>query len=521
LTSFHSTGSAKRYIFKNASITASLSALGTVSGLVLDALILGVFGAGSRTDALFVALTVPLIITSVFSIQSPKILIPVFSEYFRHHREPEAWQLLRNLLTTSGCVLIGICLLGTGLSSVVVALQIPGLESTTIAAGVSLSRIVFWLVLCQGLASIMQSVLYAQDRFLISSSGKLLTNVVTIIAVVLYHARFDVRAVAGGMLLGNAAQVILLMLALSRRDFRYRWVLNPGDRHLHELIRSFRNPLAGHVVGESGVILQNVLCSFLGVGSVTVMRYASRIVQALAGILLGSVVQVTLPLMARHAAASDLKAQRRTLLESMQLLAGVGVPVCVWLVLAAEPLVILLFQRGEFSRADAALTALLIRLMVPDVLLGRIVSVTQTLFYANMDTRTPLISTLIFAGSHTGLAILLTNVFGIVGLPVAVSLASLSNAVYMIVALQSRFGPVGWREIRDFPLRLAAACVIGGAAFIIGTKLLALTTFSYPFAKVIGVAMPTALAVSAFIAGALLFRLVDIRLPSIVGTHGS
>jgi len=48
---------------------------------------------------------------------------------------------------------------------------------------------------------------------------------------------------------------------------------------------------------------------------------------------------------------------------------------------------VLLFERGEFSRADAALTGVLIRFMAPDILLGRLVSITQTLFYANMDMR--------------------------------------------------------------------------------------------------------------------------------------
>jgi len=260
------------------------------------------------------------------------------------------------------------------------------------------------------------------------------------------------------------------------------------------------------------MILQNVLGSFLGSGNLTVMRYASRIVQAIAGILLGSVVQVTLPLMAKHAAANDLKAQRKTLLESIQLLTVVGLPICIWLILAAEPLVVLLFERGEFSRADAALTGILIRFMVPDILLGRLVSITQTLFYANMDMRTPLISTVIFTVSHTVLAIVLVGLLGVLGLPIAVSLASLSNAIYMTAKLQSRFGPVGWREIRDFPFRLAASCAIGGGGFAVGAKLASLTTVSYSVAKFLGVAMPTAVGMCLFIAGAFSFRLIDRRL---------
>src|SRR3989475_12813140 len=141
--------------------------------------------------------------------------------------------------------------------------------------------------------------------------------------------------------------------------------------------------------------------------------------------------------MAKHAAANDVRAQRKTLLESIRLLTVVGLPVSIWLFLTAEPLVVLLFGRGEFSRADAALTGVLIRFMVPDILLGRVVSVTQTVFNSNMDFRTPLISTVIFTFAHTAFAILLVALLGVLGLPIAVSLASLSNTIYMIVKLQS------------------------------------------------------------------------------------
>jgi len=504
-------GSAWHYIFKNARTTATLGGLGVVSGLILDALILSAFGAGPQTDAFFAALTLPLIIINVFSIQGPKVLIPVFSEYFHRDDHAAAWGLLRNLFTTAFCGLVGVWLLGVTLSAILVPLQIPGLEPKTIAAAVWLSRLLFGLVVCQGLASILQAVLYARHRFLLSSSGKLVSNILTITVVMLSRRQLGIQAVAVGMLFGTFVHVAILASVLFTLGFRYRWMLQPSDPKLRALLGSFRYPLAGHVLSESGMILQNILGSFLGSGNLTVMRYASRIVQAVAGVLLGSVVQVTFPLMARHAAANDLRAQRTTFLDSLRLLTIVGLPVCIWLILAAKPLVVLLFERGAFSRADAVLTGVLIALMVPDILLGRVVGVIERLFNANLDLRTPFISTLIFTCAHTGFAILLVRLLGVLGMPMAVTLASVSNAIYMIVRLQRSFGPVGWSQMRDFPLRLAAACAVGGGGFAVGARLATMTTVSYSAAKFLNVAIPTGFAAGLFIAGALTFRLVDSR----------
>jgi putative peptidoglycan lipid II flippase len=508
---------AGHYLFRNAGITATFAAAGAVSGLILDALIVGAFGVGYQTDAFFTALTVPLLLSGVFFIQFPKVLIPVFSEYFNRNEHAEAWALLRNVVTTCLVFLAAICLAGIIMSGVIVFLQIPGLESKTISLAVRLSRILFGLVLCQGLASIMQSVLYARHSYLIASSGKLVSNLLTIIVVVVSHGRFGIDAVAAGMLLGNLLQVALLALTLVTHGFRYHWMLRPNDPKLRAILGSFRFPFAGHLLGESGTILQNILGSFLGSGSVTVLRYASRIVQAIAGILLGSVVQVTLPLIAKYAAANDLRLQRKTLLESIQLLCVVGLPVCLWLILTAEPLVVLFFQRGAFTAADAALTALIIRFMVPDLFLGRIVSVIQTLFYANVDLRTPLISTIIYTSVNTVFAIVLVRLLGVAGVPIAVSLASVSNAIYMIVRLQGRFGPVGWVDMRGFTGRLAATCIAGGAGFAIGARLLTMTAVSDSLSKFLAVAMPSAFGMCLFIIGAFLFRLIDSRLPLSAG----
>jgi putative peptidoglycan lipid II flippase len=502
------------YLFRNAGITAALVGTGAVSGLVLDALVLLAFGVGSQTDAYLTALTIPMLLSGVFTIQCPKVLIPVFGEYFSRHDDAGAWALLRKVLTTCFLLLAGLCAAGITLSSLVVQLQIPGLDAATVALSVRLSRMLFGLVVFQGLAAIMQSVLYARHAYVVGCSGKLVINVVTILVLLAGRRDPTVELIAGGVLLGNLLQVTFLSVALATHGFRYAWKLDWADPKLRFILGSFRYPLTGHVIGESGAILQNVLGSFLGSGSLTLLRYASRIVQAIAGILLGSVVQVTLPLVAKYAAANNLRLQRKALIDSVQLLILIGLPFCVWLVFAAEPLVMLFFQRGQFTAADAAVTASIIRMMVPDLLLGRIVSITQTLFYANGDQRTPFVSTVIYAVANAAAAITLGRWLGVQGVGLGVSVASLSNGLYMAVKLQRRFAPVGWGEMRAFAGRLALTCTLALGGFALASRALTLTTLSYSLTKVLAVAFPGAAGFVVFIVVAYKCGLLEPPLSS-------
>src|SRR5262249_21160658 len=144
---------------------------------------------------------------------------------------------------------------------------------------------------------------------------------------------------------------------------------------------------------------------------------------------------------------------------------------------------------------DAALTSVIIGLMAPEILLSRIGSITQTLFYANKDMRTPFISMLIYTVSHTVLAILLVRLLGVPGLPIAVSLGSLSYTIYLITKAQSRFGPIGWSELWGFAFRLSAASATAAVGLTLGARLATITTVSYALAKLLNFAIPTVFGV--------------------------
>ena len=110
-----------------------------------------------------------------------------------------------------------------------------------------------------------------------------------------------------------------------------------------------------------------------------------------------------------------------------------------------------------------------------------------------------------------GTAIALTPWLGVVGIGVAVSVASVCNAVFMIVRLHKRFGPVGWIDVRPFALRLSGTSLLAGVAFLVGSRLLSMTTVPYPIAKISAVAIPSAVGFAVFGLGVLLFRLFDTR----------
>ena len=125
--------------------------------------------------------------------------------------------------------------------------------------------------------------------------------------------------------------------------------------------------------------------------------------------------------------------------------------------------------------------------------------VSQTLFYANSDFRTPFVSTVIFTMANTAFAVLLVRWFGAPGIGIAVSLASLCNTAYMILKLESRFGPVGWVKMWPFALRLGSCSALAGAGFVAGLNVSLTVAVSESLTRLLAVAMPSVLGFLLFV----------------------
>jgi putative peptidoglycan lipid II flippase len=500
-----------KYLIRNASISTFWRAFGIVSGAVLDAVILAHFGLGTETDALFASLAIPTLITSALDIQTPKILIPAFTRCTEDQGNEATSVLVSKLLTTFAAILCATVLVLSVFAHLLIRVQAPGFQALGLHLGVRLFLLLAWLTLFQGLSPLLQSFLYSRHSYLVPSLSKLMTTLPAIIVVTLYHTKLGIYSVAVGMLFGPLAQLLLLASTSVKHGLKLslRWA--PRDARVREIVKMFGHPLLGHLLSESKMFIENFLASLLGGGSLSVLRYASRIIEAISGVLLGGIVTSTLPLISVYASEKKLGEMKKSVLDAIRLIAFLALPISCWLIFVGQPMIVLLFERGRFSRVDATHTAILMALLTPYVIFGRLIGITQTPFYAKLDTKTPLISVILFFGLYTITVALLTRTIGIYGFPIASSFASVMTAVTMSALLHREFGPLGWKLLKRFGSQMTIVMFLTICAFAIGHTIGGQFLSESFAAKLIRFLVPTALGFSAFLAAAVGFRLLGRR----------
>jgi putative peptidoglycan lipid II flippase len=500
-----------KYLIKNASISTFCRSMGIVSGAALDAIILARFGLGGETDALFASLAIPMLITSALEIQTPKILIPALTNCTEQEGNEATSQFVSILITTFAAILCAGVLVLSAFAHLLIRLQAPGFQPGALHLGVRLFIVLVWLTFFQGLAPILQSFLFSRHRYLVPSLGRLTTTLPPIIVVTLYHARLGIYSVALGLVVGSLFQLLLLGITARANGLKWSLIWRPRDAKVREIVKMFGHPMLGHILSESKMFVENFLASLMGGGSLSVLRYASRIVEAISGVLLGGIVTSTLPLISTYASEKKVGEMKKSVLDAIRLIAFLALPISCWLIFTGQPMIVLLFERGRFTRADAVQTAILIALLTPYVIFGRLIGITQTPFYAKLDTKTPLLSVILFFALYTSSVSLLTRVIGIYGFPIASSFASVMTAIAMSALLHRAFGPLGWKLLKNFGWRMAVVMCLTICAFAIGHSIGGQFLSESLAAKLIRFLVPTALGFTAFLAASVGFRLLGRR----------
>lgn len=378
-------------------MVSSLTLLSRVTGLIRDAVISYLFGAGIAAEAFFVAFRFPNLFRRLVGEGAMSVaFVPVFSDYLANRTVAEADRALRALAGFAVVALVLMSAAGAALAGLWVDLFAPGFAGTPPLRelAVELTRILFPYLAFIGSVAVLAGYLNACRHFAAPALSPAVFNV-TLVAVALALHRWlsvPVLALAYGALAGGACQVALQLAALYRRGVRPR-PLRELCAPRHEAVRrslSLLLPAAlGMAIFQINLMVGTMLASLLPLGSVSYLWYADRIFEFPLGLFVAALGTAALPSMAAQAARGDRDGMRDSLGFAMSLMNLIAVPATVGLIVLAEPIVAVLFQRGAFTADETAMTAQALRAYALGLWPVAVVRLLAPGFYSLGDARTP------------------------------------------------------------------------------------------------------------------------------------
>jgi len=177
-----------------------------------------------------------------------------------------------------------------------------------------------------------------------------------------------------------------------------------------------------------------------------------------------SIATASLPDISRHAADDDLRAIRSTVSRALRMMLMLNVPAMVGLMVLAEPIVALIYQRLAFSAYDTASTAAALIFYAPGLLGYSAVKIASPTFYSLRDARTPVTVSVISIAANLAINLVLVQVMGYRGLALGTAIAALINAVVLLWLLRGRIGGIEGGRVAVAMMKIVAASLAMGVA---------------------------------------------------------
>lgn len=440
-----------------------------VLGLVREIVLNAVFGAGKELDAFLTAFRIPNLLRDLFAEGAlSAAFVTTFSRKLEKEGRETAFRLA-NLVFTSMAVGMGALvlagILGSGWIVELIAPgfgEVPGKTELT----VELTRMLFPFILLVSLAAVMMGLLNSLGSFGLPASASTAFNATSILAGLAlgywYDPGLGPRAIYGfaiGTVLGGAVQFLIQLPKALGFGFRpallWAWS-DPGLRQVYWLTLP---AVVGASAVQVNVLVNTWFASYLGDGAITWLNNAFRLMQLPIGMFGVAVSMVVLPQVSRSVAREDMEAFREHVVEGLRLALFLTLPAAVGLALLAEPVIGMLYERGAFTAADTAQTALALQGYALGLAAYACIKVMTPTFYALDVPRVPVAVSL----GGIVLNICLNTLFiwhlglGIVGLPLSVSLVALLNMAQLALSLRLRLGPLGAGAIWVFAGKMLVA----------------------------------------------------------------
>jgi putative peptidoglycan lipid II flippase len=344
----------KKHIAKAAGLMSIATFISRILGYVRDMIFALYFGATGISDTFFAAFKIPNLLRELFAEGSmSSAFIPVLTEYRQKQGEEEAKRLV-SITFTFIIIVVGIvCLIGIILSPAIVTLIAPGFLSSPekFSLTVLLTRIMFPFLLFISLAALVMGSLNTRKVFFVPALAPAMLNITLILSIVFFESRAKqpIIVAAIGVMIGGFVQLAFQMPSFFKNKYKLGFDTSfghPGLKRMSILLIPATLALAANQIN---IVVGNILASFLPGGSITYLFYSMRLIQFPIGIFGVAMGMAILPSLSEHAVKGDFERLREDFSFALRLLFFISVPAMAGLIALREPIVNLLFQRGQFD----------------------------------------------------------------------------------------------------------------------------------------------------------------------------
>ena len=417
------------------------TAISRVFGLLRDVLLAASLGAGTVSDAFFVAFKLPNMFRRLVAegalVQS---FLPTFSYIEENNSKHQAQEFASYVQSIILIVLLVILVIAEIFMSYLIIGLAPGFiknyEVLETATNFARATIIYLPML--SVIAIWGSILQHSGKFMPSAASPIILNISIISASLIFlSGQFSYNIIALSVPIAGILQLLFLVFWLHKVRRIPKIIIPNKNYKTYGVWKKFFPAALGAGVIQINLLIDTILASIVGTSAVSYLYYADRLSQLPLGIIGIAMGTALLPNLSKAETNNKIKLVRDNI-ESYLILGFIfSIPSCVAFFIIPEMLIEVIYARGVFNDNDVnnvSIALLAYGLGVPAFIS---IKVLQASFFAMRDTITPFRISIFSVSANILLSIILMKYLGFFGIALATSISSyLTSICYFLILLR-------------------------------------------------------------------------------------
>ena len=486
--------------------------------MVRSVFIASFFGTTGAASALQIAIQIPYVFRRILGESAlDAFFVPVYTSYVNEGDRRRTEDFVSNVMTIIGSMVLVIIAVGWVIMPLIIFVQAAGLKSASPADftyAVSLARITLPFMFFISMLALFSGLMNFNRNFILPAANSLILNVMFIGVLAYFGHRaetvyglgvnFASTYVFGGLFL------FILQAFYIRKNygFRYRFRFDLRGEGIRRIFRMMVPAIGSMAVVHINIMVDTLLASFLGVGVISVIRYAETIIQFPIGVIGVAVFNTSLPSLSSYVKAGNMDRAREIFHRLLYFIVIIGLPVSVGLYAIRREFVAFLYQYKNFGVADTAYVVNVLQFYIIGLIGFFGVRIVSTLFYAKEEIHIPFKVGMCTMGLNIVLNIILMQFMGAGGLALASSIAAIANISILVHIVNKKYFKIHFSKLAEVFLKSAISAAVMFAAVRLASGRIAPGGF---FMRAAGVLLPVCAGAAVYLFCAYLLHVPGIR----------
>lgn len=423
-----------------------LTLISKVLGFLREMMLSFYYGTSNITDAYLVALTIPGVLFSFFSIAISVSFIPVFSKIADDiERRNKFINNIFSILLLISTIIVFVTII---FAEYFVFICAPGFDQSTKDLAIKFTRIFVIGVYFSCWLAIFCAFLNFFKKFTLVALAGIPFNISILLSIFLsYH--YGITWLILGAIFGKIFEIIYLYPHVKKLDYKFYPIMDFKDVHAKQMFFLALPLMLSVTVNQLNIIVDKSIASTLEVGAISAINYSHYLIELILGIFVLTVTTIFFPDLARYFNKKDFNSIKKTTEKSFSIVNLFVIPSFIFFVFQSENIISFIYERGNFDNKAVELTASAFLFFSIGLIGLSYKEILSRIYYAMHNTRIPVVNSIIGVIVNIILAIFLSKNMGmgVSGLALATSLSAFLTAFLLMLGLNKIKINLNYRKI--------------------------------------------------------------------------